>query len=175
MARDGVPAMAERLRGLAPALASRTDLRNPRRVVRALEIATLRGDAPLPVPVGYPAPVLGLQLALEPGEHRRRIVARARAQFDAGLVDEARALRERFDPSLPAFSAIGYRESWAYLDGELTREAAIDLDAARNVDFAKRQRTWFRREPSLAVVDASEDPAADVLAAVASFVDGLRR
>ena len=38
-------------------------------------------------------------------------------QFDAGLVEEARALRERWDPALPAFSAIGYRESWAFLDG----------------------------------------------------------
>ncbi|HET9680736.1 MAG TPA: hypothetical protein VFP19_01765, partial [Candidatus Limnocylindrales bacterium] len=52
--------------------------------------------------------------------------------FDAGLVDEARALRERFDPSLPAFSAIGYREAWALLDGEVDREAAIEwLDPTR--------------------------------------------
>ena len=92
---DGLPAAAGRLTATAPALAARTDLRNPRRVVRALEIAMLRGDAPLPEPLGYAAPVLGLQLALEPAEHRERIAARARAQFDAGLIDEARALRER--------------------------------------------------------------------------------
>ena len=47
-------------------------------------------------------------------------------------------------PALPAFSAIGYAESWALLDGELDRETAIERDAARNVAFAKRQRTWFR-------------------------------
>ena len=81
--------------------------------------------------------MLGLQLVVEPAEHRRRIAARARAQFDAGLVEEARALRERWDPGLPAFSAIGYRESWAMLDGELTLEAAIELDAPRNVPFAQ--------------------------------------
>ena len=45
------------------------------------------------------------------------IATRARAQFDAGLVEEARVLRERFDPTLPAFSAIGYREAWAVIDG----------------------------------------------------------
>jgi tRNA dimethylallyltransferase len=173
LARDGVAAMAARLAALAPALAARTDLHNPRRVVRALEIATLRGDAPLPAPVGYPAPILGLQLVVEPAEHRRRIAARAQAQFDAGLVEEARALRERFDPTLPAFSAIGYRESWAFLDGEITLAEAVELDAARNVAFAKRQRTWFRREPSLAVVDATGDPNRTLGEALDAFVGTL--
>ncbi len=159
LARDGIADLAARLADVAPGLASRTDLRNPRRVVRALEIATLQGDAPLPEPVGYPAPVLGLQLVLEPVEHRRRIEARARIQFDAGLVEEARALRDRFDPGLPAFSAIGYRESWAVLDGDIDLETAIGLDTQRNVAFARRQRTWFRREPGLSVLDATVDPA----------------
>ena len=162
--RDGVAALAARLRAVAPALAGRTDQRNPRRVVRALEIATLRGDEPLPAAVGYPAPVLGLQLVLDPGEHRRRIADRARAQFAAGLVEEARVLRERWDASLPAFSAIGYRESWAHLDGELTLEEAIDLDARNNTAFARKQRTWFRREPALEPVDATGDPLPGVVA-----------
>jgi tRNA dimethylallyltransferase len=173
VARDGVGALAARLVALAPDLASGTDLRNPRRVVRALEIATLQGDAPLPRPVGYPGPVLGFQLGLAPVEHRRRVAVRARAQFDAGLVEEARVLRERFDPGLPAFSAIGYRESWAVLDGEMDLEAAIELDVARNVAFAKRQRTWFRREPTLQLVDAAGDPERATGDPLDAFVDGL--
>ncbi|MFN8628988.1 MAG: tRNA (adenosine(37)-N6)-dimethylallyltransferase MiaA [Chloroflexota bacterium] len=164
LVRDGIEPLAACLVNLAPALAARTDLHNPRRVVRALEIAMLQGDAPLPEPLGYPAPVRGLQLALEPGEHRRRIIDRAQAQFDAGLVDEARALRERWDPSLPCFTAIGYAESWAYLDGEVTLEAAIELDAQRNLAFAKRQRTWFRAEHALAVVAIDADPLGRALA-----------
>jgi tRNA dimethylallyltransferase len=171
--RDGLGAMAARLQTLAPTIAAGVDLRNPRRVVRALEIAELRGDGDLPAPAGYPAPVLGLQLVVEPPEHRRRIVARAQAQFDAGLVDEAQALRERWDPRLNAFSAIGYRESWAYLDGELTLVEAVDLDAVRNVQFSKRQRTWFRREPGLAVLDATVDPAPAAHERLRAFVDGL--
>ena len=164
--RDGVEALAARLATLAPNLAARIDRRNPRRVVRALEIAALQGDAQLPPAAGYPAPVVGLQLVVEPVEHRRRIAARALAQFGAGLVDEARALRERWDPGLRAFSAIGYRESWGYLDGVLTLDEAIDLDAVRNSQFARRQRTWFRREPDLLVVDATANPRATVEAAV---------
>ncbi len=168
---DGLAVLAGRLGALAPSLAAGTDLRNPRRVVRALEIATLQGDAPLPAPVGYPAPVLGLQLVVEPGELARRIATRARAQFDAGLVEEARALRERYDASLPAFSAIGYRESWAVLDDELDVDEAIELDARRNLAFAKRQRTWFRAERGLAAVDATVDPGRGVVSLVTSFAE----
>lgn len=175
LARDGVEPLAARLLANAPRLAAGTDPRNPRRVVRALEIAALRGDAPLPAPVGYPAPVLGLQLVVDAAEHRHRMLTRARAQFAAGLVDEARALRGRFDPGLPAFSAIGYRESWAVLDGEATLEEAIALDAQRNVAFARRQRTWFRAEPTLAVVDATADPAPAASQSLASFVAAVRR
>ena len=99
---------------------------------------------------------LGLRVA--PDVHRSWIAGRAREQFDAGLVEEARALRDRFDPALPAFSAIGYREAWAVIDGSLTRDAAIELDAQRNVAFAKRQATWFRSEPEIEWLDATTVP-----------------
>ena len=160
---DGLRAARSRASRRSPRRSRRrVDLRNPRRVVRALEIAELRGDAPRP-------PARGLCRARSPGSgstvdpptHAARIAARARAQFDAGLIDEARALRERFDPGLPAFSAIGYREAWAVLDGELTRDAAIELDAQRNVAFAKRQRTWFRSEPDIDWLDATGTDAPD--------------
>jgi tRNA dimethylallyltransferase len=157
--RDGLAPAVARLQSLAPVLASRIDLANPRRVARALEIAELRGDAPPPPPLGYGGPVAWLGLRLAPGVHREWIGRRAREQFDAGLVEEARALRERFDPALPAFSAIGYREAWALLDGAIDRETAIERDAARNVAFARRQATWFRSEPEIDWLDAANDNA----------------
>ena len=155
LAGEGLAPLVADLSARAPSLAATVDLANPRRVVRALEIATLQGDIPRPAPRGYPAPVvwLGLDLA-DRDEHARWIAARARQQFDAGLIDEARALRERYDPGLPAFSAIGYREAWSVLDGERSLEDAIADDARRNVRFAKRQRTWFRAEPDIAWLDA---------------------
>jgi tRNA dimethylallyltransferase len=162
LVRDGLKPAVSRLQELAPTLASRIDLANPRRVARALEIAELRGDAPPPPPLGYGGPVAWLGLRLAPPVHREWIGRRARAQFDAGLIEEAKALRERFDPALPAFSAIGYREAWAVLDGGLTRDAAVELDARRNVDFARRQATWFRSEPDIEWLDATThvlDPA----------------
>jgi tRNA dimethylallyltransferase len=153
--RDGLSALLARLDDRAPLLAARVDRHNKRRVVRALEIAELAGDLELPKPRGYAGPSVWLGLSAEPAAHQQWIANRARAQFDAGLTDEAAALRERYDPSLPAFSAIGYREAWAVLDGELTRDAAIELDASRNVAFAKRQRTWFRAEPGITWLDAT--------------------
>ncbi len=152
----GLPALVARLVELAPQRAADIDLRNHRRVVRALEIATLDGGAgPLPAPRGYAGPLAWIGLTVEAATHRARLGARARAQFHAGLIEEARSLRERFDPALPAFSAIGYREAWAVLDGKIDREAAIAGNVQRNVAFVKRQRTWFRAEPDIAWLDAT--------------------
>ena len=163
-AAEGLEPLAIRLQAMAPTLAADVHLANPRRVIRALEIAELRGDTPRPGAKGYAGPSTWIGLGVERPEHERRIAARARGQFDAGLIDEAVSLRERFDPGLPAFSAIGYREAWAVADGDLSREEAIDQDARRNVAFAKRQRTWFRAEPGVAWLDATTvDPYAAAL------------
>jgi len=171
LASGGLAAAAERLLSLAPTLAARIDLRNPRRVARALEIAELQGDRPPPAPRGYHAPIAWLGLDVPRAVHDGWIATRARAQFDAGLVEEASALRARYDPALPAFSAIGYAESWAFLDGEIDRATAIDRDAARNVAFAKRQRTWFRREPQIRWLDPSAtDPLPTALEAARGLV-----
>lgn len=175
LADRGLDALVSELAALAPSLAERIDARNPRRVVRALEIAEIRGDAPLPEPRGYPARVAWLGLDLDRDEHARWIAARARAQFDAGLVEEARSLRERYDPALPAFSAIGYREAWSVIDGEATLEAAIAADAARNVTFAKRQRTWFRSEPGITWLDAAARPTQPAIEAALEVATPLAR
>ena len=158
-AAEGLEPLAARLMTVAPTLAAEVHLANPRRVIRALEIAEVRGDAPRPRPRGYPGPSVWIGLGLERAEHDRRIATRARAQFDAGLVEEAVALRKRFDPALAAFSAIGYQEAWALANGTLTRDEAIETDARRNIAFAKRQRTWFRAEPDVTWLDATDaDP-----------------
>jgi tRNA dimethylallyltransferase len=162
-AAEGLEPLATRLQATAPTLAAEVHLANPRRVIRALEIAELRGDGPRPQPRGYDGPVTWIGLDVAEEEHRRRVAERAQAQFDAGLVEEAVALRERFDPTLPAFSAIGYREAWAVVDGDLRREEAIEQDARRNTLFAKRQRTWFRAEPGVVWLDASSDPFDEAL------------
>jgi tRNA dimethylallyltransferase len=166
-ANEGLDALVARLQGLAPGRAARIDVRNPRRVVRAMEIAELVGDSE-PAPYrGYGGPIAWVGLDVEPAVHREWILERAQDQFERGLIDEARALRERFDPGLPSFSAIGYREAWSVLDGRATVEEAIATDARRNVAFAKRQRTWFRAEPDIRWFDAAADAPVDAVVEVA--------
>ena len=171
-AAEGLEPMAARLEARAPILAAQTDIANPRRVIRALEIAELRGDGPRPVPRGYEGPVTWIGLAVDGPELERRIAARARQQFDDGLVDEAVALRERYDPDLPAFSAIGYHEAWDVADGRTTLDEAVAADAQRNVAFAKRQRTWFRAEPDITWLDATETDVLGTALALARTATG---
>lgn len=169
LADHGLGALVTRLQALAPALAGRVDLHNPRRVVRALELATLQGDTPLPAPRGYAGPVLRLTLDVADRVlHRAWIARRAAAQLDGGILAEAEAMRARYPTSLPAFSAIGYREAWDLLDGRLDRAGYLAANVGRNLAYARRQRTWFRREPA----DLALDPAAgDALPAVVNLAD----
>src|SRR5262249_220040 len=97
---------------------------------------------------------------VEPPTHRAWIANRAREQFDAGLVDEARGVRDRGYPdTLRSLSAIGYPEAFAVLDGRMTVEEPIPQDPEPNARFARRQRTWFRREPDVHWFNATDaDP-----------------
>jgi tRNA dimethylallyltransferase len=168
---EGLPELVGELRRLAPTRAAEVDLRNPRRVVRAVEIARLRGDAPLPQPRGYGRPVLWLGLSVEPPALRERIHARARAQFAAGLVDETRALVARYSHTLPSFSGIGYAEALAVIEGRVELDAAVAQDARRNVLFARRQATWFRRETDVHWLDATHElPIEAAFAAAESYL-----
>jgi tRNA dimethylallyltransferase len=151
----GLHQLVAELRSAAPAVAATTDLANPRRVVRALERVTVHGDTPPPPPQGYPARHVWIGLQLEPAVNRDWIEDRARAQFGSGLLAEAAALRERYDPGLRAFSAFGYREAFAVLDGAATVGEAIQRVVVRTNQFAKRQRTWFRGEPDINWLDAT--------------------
>jgi tRNA dimethylallyltransferase len=168
----GLHQLVAELRSVAPGVAARTDLANPRRVVRALERVTVHGDKPPPAPQGYPASSVWIGLQVEPPIHRDWIADRARAQFAAGLLDEAANLRERYDTNLRAFSAFGYHEAFGVLDGSINLEQAIERDVTRTNQFARRQRTWFRAEPDINWLDAtSQSLEAEVRRIVESSLD----
>jgi tRNA dimethylallyltransferase len=171
---DGLPALAEELKTLAPTRAAEVDLRNPRRVVRALEIARLQGDVPLPTPRGYGRDVLWIGLSVEGPVLRQRINDRAKAQFEAGLVEETRSLIARYDATLPSFSGIGYAEALAVIEGRMALEPAIFEDARRNILFARRQATWFRREPGVQWFDATRrQPLEEALESVRTYLEAV--
>ena len=132
--RQGDPVAAARI---APADAVRTQ--------RALEVLYATGR-PLSSQQGAtPPPWRVLELGLNPTDLTARIASRTRGLFAAGLVAETEALIERYGAELPLLNTIGYGEAKQQLAGELSETEAIALCAQRTRQFAKRQRTWFRR------------------------------
>lgn len=140
------------LQGLDPAAAAKIDPANLRRTVRALEVIELTGerfsgfaDAWDDFDSIYP----GLDVAyLEPGtdELRARIDHRSQAMVEAGLLGEAQRLQGS-DLSRTAAQAIGYREAFDVLEGRAPVEELAERIADRTWRYARRQRSWFRRDP----------------------------
>ena len=161
---EGLRALAERLARLDPASAARTDLRNPRRLLRALERAELAGIAAADTVGAEPyrgrGALLGVTRPLPVLD--RRIGERATAMFQGGLLDETRALLERgLDPVLPALTGHGYAEAARHLAGEWSLELAIETTARRVRRYARRQLSWFRRDRRIVWMNAGERPADD--------------
>jgi tRNA dimethylallyltransferase len=153
----GVEALHARLRSIDAAAAAAIGPRDLVRISRALEvweqtgvpISKLRREA-APPPAEALAPRV---LVLDPPlpELRRRVEARARAMFDAGFADEVRALRAAgYGPTLRPLQALGYAQVGAWIDGASTRDDALAATITATVAYARRQRTWFRKEPALA-------------------------
>ena len=156
---EGLEPLAAELIALDPALAASVDLRNPRRVLRALERAQGGGAAPTRDP--YAGRVALLGLSRPASVLAARIDARARALFERdGLLDEVRGLLDAgFGPELSPMTGHGYLEAIRHLAGEWSLEKAISVTARRTRQYAKRQRTWFRREPRIMWLSAGSGAA----------------
>jgi len=155
VAERGLAAMHRGLAALDPEAARRIGPRDAVRVVRALEVGLTTG-MPLSAwqarhgfaETPYNALVIGL--TRPKGELEARIADRARAMLAAGFLDEVRALRARgVDAAAPGLRAVGYREMLACVEGRLDVDAALAATVLATRQFAKRQRTWFRREPDI--------------------------
>ena len=146
LAALGQPICHQLLRSADPAAAARIAPADAVRTQRALEVLYATGQ-PLSGQQGStPPPWRVLELGLDPADLSERIERRTQALYDSGLVEETGALIERYGPDLPLLETIGYGEARRLLAGELERDAAIALTSRRTRQFAKRQRTWFRRQ-----------------------------
>jgi tRNA dimethylallyltransferase len=160
---DGLAQLVARLERADAAAARAIDLRNPRRVLRALERVEAGGAGVVPRSEPYPGRVVQLGLARPRAELYRRIDARARWMFEhGGLVAEVRRLLDAgYGPDLPPMSGHGYAEAMRHLAGEWSLEEAIEVTARRTRQYAKRQLSWFRRDPRIAWLDAGGREAGD--------------
>jgi len=160
-AREGWPALHAELSRVDPAMATRLEPNDAQRIQRALEVWQLAG-APLSELQGRRerfdeiGPVI--RIALLPSDRarlHRHITERFDAMLARGLVDELRALRRRhaLTPELPSMRSVGYRQAWAYIDGDIDASALRAQGIAATRQLAKRQFTWLR-----ATEGASFDP-----------------
>jgi tRNA dimethylallyltransferase len=164
---DGCARLHVRLTGLDPLAASRIEPGNERRLVRALEV-TLGSGRPFssfgPGLERYPdSRVVLLGLRRHPEDVDRRIGERFGRLMDCGLLDEVRRLAARPDGlSRTARQALGYRELLAHVEDGVPLDQAVDEAVRRTRAFARRQRSWFRRDPRIEWLDADDDPVSAV-------------
>lgn len=172
----GWPAMHAELQSVDPDAAARIDPNDSQRIQRALEVYRLSGK-PLTAWQAATVPPTDhrfLKIALLPAaraELHERIIRRLDAMLDDGFIEEVRGLRARpgLTAASPSMRAVGYRQIWAHLAGEVSLDTARARAQAATRQLAKRQITWLRSEPSLHAVDPLEVSAID---AIMGLIDG---
>jgi tRNA dimethylallyltransferase len=149
--RQGEGWLHRLLQRLDPVSAARIHANDTAKLIRAIEVCVAAGE---PMSAAQTRdPLLGfriLRIGLNPPRLAlyERLNQRAEAMFKAGLVDETRGLLARYGP-VKALDSLGYRQAIAMLDGTLNLEAAVAAAQQGHRNYAKRQLTWFRREPEV--------------------------
>lgn len=159
LGQRGLDALEAELSALSPDDARRAQ-RNPRRLVRALEIWGRTGRSPASFPPTPPRYRYSKRrLEPERGELAERITRRTAAMFAAGLVAEVGGLMARFPAATTAFQAIGYKEVRAALLGEYPLADAPEAVTRATLRYARRQQTWFSREPGMTRLEPGDASA----------------
>ncbi len=163
----GVDALADRLRQVDPTSAAKVDVKNPRRVVRALEVALTTGQSFTAQRRKSPPPfqIILIGLSLPRPELYRRIDARVEAMLAAGLVDEVqRLVAAGYAWDLPAMTALGYRQIGEYLRGECDLAEAVRRIKSDTRKFVRRQANWFKpRDPNIHWLDVTQAGPAEIV------------
>lgn len=168
IATEGLPSLVQELQRVDPEYASTADTKNPRRVIRALEVYKLTGEAYSNQRSGkrrennFRVSIIGLngprELIYE------RINLRVDLMMESGLLEEAKSLYEHRDHA--ALQTVGYQELFAHLDGAYDLEEAVRLIKRNTRRFAKRQLTWYSKNEDVRWVDyrtSHEQVIADLL------------
>lgn len=156
---DDTSALYRRLAAADPIAATKMEPTNRRRIIRALEVtegAGRRFSSFGPGLDAYPPTRFRIVGLWPPRESMpERLARRFALMMDAGLVDEVRALSARpGGVSRTARQALGYRQLFEHVEGGRPLAECVDIAVKATVQFARRQRVWFRRDPRIAWVNA---------------------
>lgn len=148
---EGLEALGDELKRLDPEYHAIVDLKNPRRVLHALEIchSTGRTYTSFRVRACKPRPFNIIKIGLNIPRPRlfERINGRVDKMIAEGLVDEARELYPQ--RGLTALNTVGYNEMFKYFDGEMTLPVAIERMKKNTRVYAKKQLTWYKRDEEM--------------------------
>ncbi len=147
----GQPHCYDLLRQLDPDASRKIHPNDSVRTLRALEVFYVTGQTISSQqgenPPSYPILYIGLNC--EPALLRSRITTRVHQMIEMGLVAEVEQIIARYGFELPLLKTLGYAEVQQHLNGEMSLDAAITLIVQHTCQFAKRQRTWFRKEAQI--------------------------
>lgn len=134
-----------------PESAKLIDMKNPRRLIRALEVVRNTGESFFSQRKKSPSKYDTLELGIKIDREKlyKRIEKRVDLQIKDGLVNEVKKLSKKYDFSLPSMSSIGYRQIGYFLRGEMSLEEAIDVLKRDTRRYAKRQITWFKKNEKI--------------------------
>lgn len=175
--RHGNDYLYQLLQRVDPAAARRIHPHDQKRIIRALEVYILTGQ---PISTTWrkgltesPYRLALAGLTMERKLLYRRINERVDKMIEAGLVEEARGLLLKgYSPNLPAFQALGYKEIIAYLQGQLSLMEAIELLKRNTRRYAKRQLTWFRRDPRIVWWEVKPGEIEEISSAITRWMAG---
>ncbi len=169
---QGLPALLDELRQSDPVYYAQVDRQNPRRIIRALEVIRYTGRPFSAFRTGKPAlrPFRSLWIGLEAPRSLlyRRIEQRTDRMIARGLEDEVRRLYPL--RHLPALQTVGYREWFPYFEGRTTRQQVIAEIKKNTRRYAKRQLTWFRRNPHIRWWDITGYTARELTDEVMTYI-----
>jgi tRNA dimethylallyltransferase len=155
--KQSLEKLVEELTKKDPVAANRIDLQNPRRVLRALEIAKNPHSKSQNVPANTDQQIIKLAINRQPDDLRNTIEKRVDSQFNRGLVEEVRKLVATYGEKAHGLQTISYRELFPYLRGEISLEKARQDIITASWHYAKRQITWLKKEPNLIWIKTNEE------------------
>lgn len=157
LAGKSVSELADMLKNIDPGRFETIDARNPRRLVRAIEVAGALGSVPEPHKDPLPVPTLFIGVSPEPATLERNIEVRTHARMRRGMIAEAKRIRKE-GVSLARMRELGLEYSILadHLEGKITKEEAERRIIAGDRKYAKRQMTWFKRDKRIRWFDPSD-------------------
>ncbi len=145
IASEGIEALQQRLKDKSPDLFERTEIQNPQRLIRSIEIAEGITIKNLEIPeFKHPFELETVVMEMDRDKLYERINLRVDQMVEAGLEAEAKDLYEW--RHLNALQTVGYSEWWPYFEGEYDKKTAIDKIKQHSRNYAKRQITWFKHQ-----------------------------